>query len=127
MLSSSFSGSTTTATGYAVLQLDRRSDDTDLIKKQYRRLALLLHPDKNKCPFADAAICLVKQYRRLALLLHPDKNKCPFADAAIYLVADSWAVLSDLQRKSLYDNKLSMCGMFNLVVSRSDGDRGQKS
>ncbi|KAG5524255.1 hypothetical protein RHGRI_011756 [Rhododendron griersonianum] len=100
MLSSSFSGSTTTATGYAVLQLDRRSDDTDLIKKQYRRLALLLHPDKNKCPFADAAICLV---------------------------ADSWAVLSDLQRKSLYDNKLSMCGMVNLVVSRSDGDRGQKS
>ncbi|KAE9455118.1 hypothetical protein C3L33_12983, partial [Rhododendron williamsianum] len=100
MLSSSFSGSTTTATGYVVLQLDRRSDDTDLIKKQYRRLALLLHPDKNKFPFADAAICLV---------------------------TNSWAVLSDLQRKSLYDNKLSMCGKVNLVVSRSDGDRGQKS
>ncbi|KAG5515150.1 hypothetical protein RHGRI_036252 [Rhododendron griersonianum] len=50
MLSSSFNGSTTTATGYAVLQLDRRSDDTDLIKKQYRRLALLLHPDRTNAP-----------------------------------------------------------------------------
>ncbi|KAF7140985.1 hypothetical protein RHSIM_Rhsim06G0072000 [Rhododendron simsii] len=79
---------------YAVLQLDRCSDDIDLIKKQYRRLALLLHPDKNKFPFADAAF---------------------------RLVADSWAVLSDPRRKSLYDNELSMLGKVDLVGSRSDG------
>lgn len=66
---------------YAILQVDRRSEDLDLIKKQYRRLALLLHPDKNKLAFADHAF---------------------------RLVSDAWAVLSDERRKSLYDNELSM-------------------
>ncbi|KAK9994659.1 hypothetical protein SO802_024362, partial [Lithocarpus litseifolius] len=44
---------------YSILQLDRRSDDQELIKKQYRRLVLLLHPDKNKFPLADQAFKLV--------------------------------------------------------------------
>lgn len=61
---------------YAILQIPHRSDDADLIKKQYRRLALLLHPDKNKYPFSDSAF---------------------------RLVADSWAVLSDPAKKSAYD------------------------
>lgn len=64
---------------YAILQLDGRSNDDELIKRQYRRLALLLHPDKNKFPFADAAF---------------------------KLVADAWALLSDVTKKSAYDNKL---------------------
>ncbi|KAL6192991.1 hypothetical protein ACLB2K_034076 [Fragaria x ananassa] len=46
----------------------RRSDDLDLIKKSYRRLALLL-------------------------LL--DKNKYAFADHTFRLIVDAWAVLSD--------------------------------
>ncbi|KAM6593398.1 hypothetical protein CsatA_001101 [Cannabis sativa] len=66
---------------YAILQLDSRSDDHDLIKKQYRRLALLLHPDKNSYSFAD----------------HSFK-----------LVAQAWAVLSDPAKKTLYDNDLSL-------------------
>ncbi|XP_050213434.1 uncharacterized protein LOC126664873 [Mercurialis annua] len=70
---------------YSILQIDRRSDDPDLIKKQYRRLALLLHPDKNKYPFSDQAF---------------------------KLVADAWAVLSDSSKKSLYDNEL---GLFSRV------------
>ncbi|KAI8528181.1 hypothetical protein RHMOL_Rhmol12G0130800 [Rhododendron molle] len=69
-------------------QPPQRSDDTNLIKKQYRHLALLLHLDKNKFPLAEAVIRLIT--------------------------------------KSFYDNKLSMCGKVNLVVSRSDGDRGQQ-
>ncbi|GAV66830.1 DnaJ domain-containing protein [Cephalotus follicularis] len=73
---------------YSILQLDRRSDDQDSIKKQYRRLALLLHPDKNK--FA-------------------------FADHAFKLVADAWAVLSDLPKKSLYDNELSLFSRIDLA------------
>ncbi|XP_028777722.1 uncharacterized protein LOC114734289 [Neltuma alba] len=64
---------------YSILQVDRRSDDTDLIKKQYRRLALLLHPDKNRFSHADHAF---------------------------KLVAEAWATLSDPAKKSLYDKEL---------------------
>ncbi|XP_037494874.1 uncharacterized protein LOC105630993 [Jatropha curcas] len=75
---------------YAILQIDRRSDDQDLLKKQYRRFALLLHPDKNKFPFADQAF---------------------------KLVADAWAVLSDSAKKSLYDNELSLFSRVDLTNS----------
>ncbi|XVF36598.1 hypothetical protein REPUB_Repub19eG0070900 [Reevesia pubescens] len=81
---------------YSILQIDRRSDDNDLIKKQYRRLALLLHPDKNKFPFADHAF---------------------------KLVADSWAVLSDSSKKSLYDKELSL---FTRIDLSSGGDRSNQ-
>ncbi|XP_059636463.1 uncharacterized protein LOC132278641 [Cornus florida] len=76
---------------YSILQVDRRSDEVDLIKRQYRRLALLLHPDKNK--FA-------------------------FADSAFKLVADAWAVLSDPAKKSLYDNELSLFTKVDLVAMK---------
>ncbi|PWA82727.1 DnaJ domain-containing protein [Artemisia annua] len=56
---------------YAILQLDSRRNEDDVIKRQYRRLALLLHPDKNKYPFADVAF---------------------------KFVADAWALLSDRTR-----------------------------
>ncbi|KAK6130751.1 hypothetical protein DH2020_035509 [Rehmannia glutinosa] len=63
---------------YSILQIPQRTDEAELIKKQYRRLALLLHPDKNKFPFSDSAF---------------------------RLVADSWGVLSDPAKKSVYDNE----------------------
>lgn len=53
-----------------------------------------------------------KQYRKLALLLHPDKNKFPFADQAFKLVADAWAVLSDANRKTGFDKEF---GVFTKV------------
>ncbi|RDX89416.1 DnaJ-like subfamily B member 12, partial [Mucuna pruriens] len=74
---------------YAVLQVDRRSDDLDLIKKQYRRLALLLHPDKSRFHFADHAF---------------------------KLVADAWALLSDPVKKSVYDKDLSFFSRVDLSV-----------
>ncbi|KAK7321267.1 hypothetical protein VNO77_31742 [Canavalia gladiata] len=74
---------------YAVLQVDRRSDAVDLIKKQYRRLALLLHPDKSRFPFADHAF---------------------------KLVADAWALLSDPIKKSIYDKDLSFFSRVDLSV-----------
>ncbi|CAA0840747.1 Chaperone DnaJ-domain superfamily protein [Striga hermonthica] len=64
---------------YAVLQIPQRTEEAEVIKKQYRRLALLLHPDKNRFPFSDSAF---------------------------RLVADSWAVLSDPTKKSAYDSEL---------------------
>lgn len=39
---------------YEVLQIERTASDDD-IKKAYRRLALKLHPDKNKARGADEA------------------------------------------------------------------------
>ncbi|KAJ0087010.1 hypothetical protein Patl1_08650 [Pistacia atlantica] len=77
---------------YSILQIDRRSDDQDLIKKQFRRLALLLHPDKNKYPFADRAF---------------------------KLVADAWAVLSDTRKKSPYDHELILFTKVDLTNSDS--------
>ncbi|KAF3447241.1 hypothetical protein FNV43_RR12421 [Rhamnella rubrinervis] len=66
---------------YGILQVDPRSDaDIDVIKKQYRRLALLLHPDKNKYAMADQAF---------------------------KLVAHAWAVLSDPIKRPLYDKELN--------------------
>lgn len=74
---------------YSILQIERRSDDLDLIKKQYRRLALLLHPDKNGLPYADHAF---------------------------KLVADAWAVLSDPIKKAHYDKVFSFFSRVDLSV-----------
>ncbi|KAK4415708.1 DnaJsubfamily B member 5 [Sesamum alatum] len=47
-----------------------------------------------------------KQYRRLALILHPDKNRFPGAESAFKLICEAYAVLSDSTKKSLYDSKV---------------------
>ncbi|CAG7860053.1 unnamed protein product [Brassica rapa] len=49
---------------YGILQVQHFSDDA-AIKKQYRKLALLLHPDKNKFAGAEAAFKLVGEANRL--------------------------------------------------------------
>ncbi|CAH2045852.1 unnamed protein product [Thlaspi arvense] len=49
-----------------------------------------------------------KQYRRLALLLHPDKNRYPFADQAFRFVLDAWEVLSTPSKKSQFDRDLNL-------------------
>ncbi|CAK9174092.1 unnamed protein product [Ilex paraguariensis] len=48
------------------------------------------------------------QYRRLALLLHPERNKLAFAEQAFRLVIDAWSVLSNPSKKFLYDNELNL-------------------
>ncbi|MCD7453888.1 hypothetical protein HAX54_022594 [Datura stramonium] len=62
---------------YGILQIDRLSDEATI----------------------------KKQYRRLALMLHPDKNKLPGAEAAFKLIVEANMVLSDQVKRSLYDNK----------------------
>ncbi|XP_059302422.1 uncharacterized protein LOC132054428 [Lycium ferocissimum] len=62
---------------YGILQIDRFSDE----------------------------LTIKKQYRRLALMLHPDKNKLPGAEAAFKLIVEANMVLSDQVKRSLYDNK----------------------
>ncbi|PIA61693.1 hypothetical protein AQUCO_00300907v1 [Aquilegia coerulea] len=51
---------------------------------------------------ADEA-SIKKQYRKLALLLHPDKNKIAGAEAAFKLIGEAHRVLSDRAQRSLYD------------------------
>ncbi|CAD6263963.1 unnamed protein product [Miscanthus lutarioriparius] len=46
-----------------------------------------------------------KQYRKLALLLHPDKNKSVGAEEAFKLISEAWSVLSDTSKKVVYDEK----------------------
>ncbi|XP_006647272.1 uncharacterized protein LOC102709990 [Oryza brachyantha] len=46
-----------------------------------------------------------KQYRKLALQLHPDKNKSVGAEGAFKLISEAWGVLSDKSRKMIYDQK----------------------
>lgn len=53
---------------------------------------------------ADEA-SIKKQYRKLALLLHPDKNKFAGAEAAFKLIGEANRVLTDQAKRSLYDMK----------------------
>ncbi|KAI3949860.1 hypothetical protein MKW92_053200 [Papaver armeniacum] len=48
---------------YGVLQIEQTADEAS-IKKQFRKLALLLHPDKNKFPGAEAAFKLIGDAQR---------------------------------------------------------------
>ncbi|KAK1295453.1 hypothetical protein QJS10_CPA16g00926 [Acorus calamus] len=51
-----------------------------------------------------------KQYRKLALLLHPDKNKSIGAEGAFKLISEAWSVLSDRTRRMAYDQSRNIKG-----------------
>lgn len=54
----------------------------------------------------DSEDAVRKQYRKLVLMLHPDKNKAQGADGAFILVSQAWDVLSDTTKRSAYDKKI---------------------
>uniref|UniRef100_A0A1J3CUR3 DnaJ-like protein subfamily B member 12 n=1 Tax=Noccaea caerulescens TaxID=107243 RepID=A0A1J3CUR3_NOCCA len=55
-------------------------------------------------PYADDE-AVRKQYRKLALMLHPDKNKCTGAEGAFKLLSEAWSLLSDKARRFSYNLK----------------------
>ncbi|KAI4379022.1 hypothetical protein MLD38_016428 [Melastoma candidum] len=56
---------------------------------------------------------LKKQFRKLALLLHPDKNKFAGAEAAFKLIGEANRVLSDRESRSSYDIKCRKSVVFH--------------
>ncbi|OMO50025.1 hypothetical protein COLO4_38255 [Corchorus olitorius] len=58
-------------------------------------------------PLADDE-AVKKQYRKLALMLHPDKNKSVGADGAFKLVSEAWSLLSDKAKRLAYNQKINV-------------------
>lgn len=53
-------------------------------------------------PYAKYEI-IREQYRKLAFMLHPDKNKSPGAEGAFKLVSEAWSLLSDKAKREAYE------------------------
>ncbi len=61
-----------------------------------------------ECPQVEpiaAESTIKQQYRKLALLLHPDKNKAMGAEAAFKLVSEAFGVLSDKEKRAAHDKQ----------------------
>ncbi|XP_043706232.1 uncharacterized protein LOC122655913 [Telopea speciosissima] len=71
-------------------------------------------------PLADDET-VKKQYRKLALMLHPDKNKSVGADGAFKLISEAWSLLSDKTKRIAYDQKCNVKGSQQKVPPSSGG------
>ena len=60
-----------------------------------------------------------KHYRKLALVLHPDKNKLKVADGAFKILSEAWSCLSDKVKRTAYDLKRNPWGANRKVPSGS--------
>lgn len=65
-------------------------------------------------PFADDDL-IRKRYRKLALILHPDKNKSVGADGAFKILSEAWSLLSDKAKRIVYDQKRNLGCMYERV------------
>lgn len=70
---------------------------------------------------ADDDETIRKNYRKLALMLHPDKNKSVGADGAFKLLSEAWSLLSDKAKRVSYNQRRSMRGFQQKVPSQSGG------
>lgn len=65
-------------------------------------------------PFADDDT-IRKHYRKLALILHPDKNKSVGADGAFKILSEAWSLLSDKAKRILYNQKRNLRHVYEKV------------
>ncbi|XP_020583316.1 uncharacterized protein LOC110026643 [Phalaenopsis equestris] len=56
----------------------------------------------------EDSLAIKRSYRRLVLLLSPDRNRSPLASLALRFVVDAYAVLSDPVKKSLLDSEIQI-------------------
>ncbi|KAK7407128.1 hypothetical protein VNO78_08778 [Psophocarpus tetragonolobus] len=72
-------------------------------------LAVIAAPDWYRAlgaePFASSTV-IRRQYKKLALLLHPDKNPYVASEEAFKLVGEAFHFLSDRNRRRVYDAEL---------------------
>ncbi|KAF7148508.1 hypothetical protein RHSIM_Rhsim03G0200500 [Rhododendron simsii] len=62
-----------------------------------------------------------KQYRKLALMLHPDKNKSMGAEGAFKLLSEAWSLLSDRVRRLEYNRRRASQGFQQRVPNNCKG------
>lgn len=67
-----------------------------------------------------------KHYRKLALSLHPDKNKSIGAEGAFQFVSEAWTILSDKEKRSIYDQKTNARSFKQKVHAQNGGSRAPK-
>ena len=63
-----------------------------------------------------------KQYKKLALILHPDKNPYAGSEEAFKLVGEAFQLLSDKIRRQEYDMKLRIRIQEETIESSKDGE-----
>ncbi|KAJ6760268.1 hypothetical protein OIU79_025181 [Salix purpurea] len=77
-------------------------------------------------PWADDET-VKKQYHKLALILHPDKNQSLGADGAFKLVSEAWGLLSDKEKRLAYNQKLNLSGRQQRVPTHTKVPSSQHS
>ncbi|KAI5650658.1 hypothetical protein M9H77_36663 [Catharanthus roseus] len=76
-------------------------------------------------PTADET-AIKKQYRKLALLLHPDKNKLVGAADAFKFVGEAQKVLLDSGKRMIYDRKYKASGTGRYPVTNLNMQQGSR-
>ncbi|KAK4264526.1 hypothetical protein QN277_025688 [Acacia crassicarpa] len=69
-------------------------------------------------PLADDET-IRRHYRKMALILHPDKNKSVGSEGAFKLISQAWSLFSDKGKRLFYDQRCNVRGSFQEVSNRN--------